>query len=238
MTSCSSKQAESDIEQYIPEKEYIREEEELKTENGEEQVPDFVLESDLVDIQEIEPSLRIDIKYATADNFTKQVLYEDIHKVYLQKEVAEKLKQAQRCLKEEYLGYSLLVYDGVRPVSVQQKMWDALDTVPVNERTKFVSNPKNGSIHNYGCAVDLTICDEKGIPLDMGAPYDDIRKIAYPRHEKEFLAKGELNNEQIENRKLLRKVMSKAGFYNIPTEWWHFNAYTREEAKKRYPIVP
>jgi D-alanyl-D-alanine dipeptidase len=131
----------------------------------------------------------------------------------------------------------LLIYDAVRPVSVQQKMWDALDTIPFEERTKFVSNPASGSIHNYGAAVDLTISDASGNPIDMGAGYDDIRQIAYPRLEEQFLASGELTSEQLENRKLLRKVMGSQGFKNITTEWWHFNACSRNEAKQKYTIL-
>ncbi len=191
----------------------------------------------LVDIQQVNPSIRIDLKYATEDNFMKKVLYHDITHVYLQKDVADRLSNCQKYLKKLHPNYSLLVYDGVRPLHVQQEMWDALDTIPVNERGKFVSNPANGSIHNYGAAVDLTIIDENGIPLDMGAGYDDIRKIAYPSLEAAFLAKGELTQQHIENRKLLRKVMASQGFTNIPSEWWHFNACSRAKAKELYEIV-
>lgn len=191
----------------------------------------------LTDIWLVDSTIRVELKYATADNFMGIVLYDSIDRLYVQKDVAVKLSRAQELLKKSHPDLSLLIYDGVRPLSVQQKMWDALDTIPVKERTKFVSNPKNGSIHNYGAAVDLTICDQNGIPLDMGAGYDDIRKIAYPSLEKEFLQKGELTEQHIRNRKLLRSVMSQAGFYNIPTEWWHFNSCTREEAKRKYQLV-
>ena len=116
-------------------------------------------------------------------------------------------------------------------------MWDALDSIPALLRTEFVSNPQNGSLHNYGAAVDVTICDQQGHSLDMGASYDDIREIAYPRLEKKFLANGELTVDQVENRKLLRKVMASQEFSNIDTEWWHFNACTRAEAKEKFPIL-
>jgi D-alanyl-D-alanine dipeptidase len=156
---------------------------------------------------------------------------------YLQKDVAERLARCQVYLKSIDPDLHLLVYDAVRPVSVQQKMWDALDTIPVSDRTKFVSNPDNGSIHNYGAAVDLTICDANGTALDMGAGYDDIREIAYPRLEEQFLASGELTIEQVENRKLLRKVMASQKFTNIETEWWHFNACSRVLAKEKYSVM-
>ena len=115
-------------------------------------------------------------------------------------------------------------------------MWDVLD-MPIHEKTKFVSNPKNGSVHNYGAAVDITIAFKNGQPLDMGADYDDIRLIAYPRHEKAYLDSGLLSTEQIENRKLLRETMKAGGFSGIQTEWWHFNRYSREVCKTLYPIV-
>jgi D-alanyl-D-alanine dipeptidase len=191
----------------------------------------------LVDIKEIDPSIRVDLKYATSDNFMHKVLYSNLKRALLQKDVALRLAKVQEKLKSIHPNYSLLVYDAARPVSVQQKMWNALDTIPVKERSKFVSNPANRSIHNFGAAIDLTIVDGNGKPLDMGAGYDDIRKIAYPSLESKFLASGELTQKQIDNRKLLRSVMSSEGFRNIPTEWWHFNACSRDEAKRIYKVL-
>ncbi|MBI1838381.1 MAG: M15 family metallopeptidase [Flavobacteriia bacterium] len=191
----------------------------------------------LIDIQNLNPNIRVDLKYASTDNFMHLKLYSKINKALLQKEVAERLAKCQTYLSKKNPNYFLLVYDAVRPVSAQQKMWDALDSLSYAERTKFVSNPANGSVHNYGAAVDLTICDKEGIPLDMGATYDDIRKIAYPRHEAVFLASGELTQDQVNNRILLREVLASQNFTNIPTEWWHFNACSRIIAKKKYKIL-
>lgn len=191
----------------------------------------------LVDIQSIDPSIQVDLKYATTDNFMRKKLYFDINKLYLQKDVAHRLAQVQKYLKSLHPSYSLLVYDGARPLSVQKAMWDALDTIPVKERTKFVSNPASGSVHNYAAAVDLTICDAKGVPLDMGAGYDDIRKIAYPRYEADFLKSKQLTPEHVANRELLRKVMKSQKFVNIATEWWHFNAFSIKEVRKKYVIL-
>lgn len=193
--------------------------------------------SNLVDIQIFNSAIIVDLKYASNDNFMKMKLYSKLRKAYLQKDIAIRLGKCQDYLTQLNPNLHLLVYDAVRPLDVQQKMWNALDTIPVEERTKFVSNPASGSIHNYGAAVDLTICDDKGVPLDMGAGYDDIRQIAYPRLEEQFLALGELSEEQIKNRKLLRKVMESEGFMNIATEWWHFNACSRNEAKEKYSIL-
>lgn len=191
----------------------------------------------LVDIQSIDPSIQVDLKYATSDNFMRKKLYFDINKLYLQKDVALRLAQVQKYLKSLHPSYSLLVYDGARPLSVQKAMWDALDTIPVKERTKFVSNPASGSVHNYAAAVDLTICDAKGVALDMGAGYDDIRKIAYPRYEADFLKSKQLTPEHVANRELLRKVMKSQKFVNIATEWWHFNAFSIKEVRKKYVIL-
>ncbi len=197
-----------------------------------------LIDSGLVNIQDIDSTLQVDVKYATTDNFMGKVLYPNYEKVYLQPEVAKRLAKAQKALQALDSNLTLLVFDGARPRSVQQSMWDAMDTIPFNERVNFLSNPANGSVHNYGCAVDLTIKDKTtGKWLDMGADYDDLRKIAYPRHEQAFLEQGKLTKKQLQNRKLLRRVMRAGGFYVIQTEWWHFNAFTRETAKERYSII-
>ena len=193
--------------------------------------------SNLIDIESLNSNIKVDLKYTSTDNFMKMKLYNRIQNAFLQKDVAERLVKCQVYLNKLNPYFHLLVYDAVRPLSVQQKMWDALDSIPFLERTKFVSNPANGSIHNYGAAVDLTICDSNGLPLDMGAGYDDIRQIAYPRLEQQFLESGELTIEQVENRKLLRKVMTSQNFSNIATEWWHFNACSKKEAKEKYTIL-
>jgi len=191
----------------------------------------------LIDIQAINPKIKVDLKYSTTDNFMNTKLYDVLKKAYLQKDVAERLSECQKYLESIHPDYSLLVYDAVRPVSVQQKMWNALDSIPPAERGKFVSNPKNRSLHNMGAAVDLTIINEIGIPLDMGAGYDDIRKIAYPIFEKDFFNSGELSKEQLGNRELLRKVMKHQEFRQLETEWWHFNACSRNEAKAKYKVL-
>lgn len=196
-----------------------------------------LLKSNLVDVQELNETILVDLKYATSDNFMKMKLYKKINRAYLQKDVAERIASCQHYLSQLKPGYKLLIYDAVRPVSVQQKMWEALDSLPPVERGKFVSNPKNRSLHNLGAAVDVTICDQTGRPLDMGAEYDDIRKIAYPEMETYFLKSGELTQIHIENRELLRKVMRKEGFRNIPTEWWHFNACSRNQGLAKYSVL-
>jgi D-alanyl-D-alanine dipeptidase len=196
-----------------------------------------ILSNNLVAIDEVNPKILVELKYATTDNFMKIKLYSRINRAYLQKDVALRLSNCQEYLSKLKPGYKLLIYDAVRPVSVQQKMWDAMDSLPPVERGKYVSNPRNRSLHNLGAAVDLTICDETGKPLDMGAGYDDFREIAYPELESRFLKTGQLSKEQINNRELLRMVMRKEGFRNIPTEWWHFNACSRKEGLSKYQVL-
>lgn len=196
-----------------------------------------IIEAGLVDVQTLNPNILVELKYSTTDNFMGVNLYGDLRKAYLQEDIAQRLSKAQDELTSLDSNLHFLIYDAVRPVSVQWKMWKGLDTIPVNQRIKFVSNPRNGSIHNYGCAIDLTLCDSSGNALDMGAGYDDMRRIAYPRHEAEFLASGELTQEQYENRKLLRKAMKAGGFWVLQTEWWHFNGERRENAKKKYEQI-
>jgi zinc D-Ala-D-Ala dipeptidase len=191
----------------------------------------------LVNIQDYSEQISIDLKYASTDNFLHQQLYFKFRKAYLQKEVAIRLSACQQFLDSIRPGYKLLVLDAVRPLAVQGLMWKALDSIPVWRRTRFVSNPANGSIHNYGAAVDITIIDESSKWLDMGAGYDDIREIAYPKYEQRYLDSGLLTLKQIENRRLLRKVMRSQRFFNISTEWWHFNACSRMQAKEKYPIL-
>ncbi len=195
------------------------------------------LGKNLIDIQEINSDVLVDLKYATLDNFMKEKMYSRMNRAFLQKDVALRLSNCQDYLSRIKPGYKLLIYDALRPVSVQQKMWDAMDSLPPVERGKYVSNPKNRSLHNLGAAVDLTICDEFGNPLDMGTKYDDFREIAYPELEKHFLKTGELTNRHIENRELLRKVMRKEAFRNIPTEWWHFNACSRKDGLSKYQVL-
>lgn len=195
-----------------------------------------MINAGLVDISLLDTNIIVDLKYSTTENFLGIDLYGDFNKCYLQPEVADKLINAQRYLNEIKPGYTLLIFDATRPRSIQQIFWDTLK-MPISEKVKFVANPKNGSLHNFGAAVDLSIADESKTPLDMGCPYDFIGEIAYPTSEAKMLSEGKLTEEQIDNRKLLRTVMYKAGFFNIQTEWWHFNSCRREDAIINYKMI-
>ncbi|MCA6363800.1 MAG: M15 family metallopeptidase [Bacteroidetes bacterium] len=196
-----------------------------------------LLSAGLVNIQQIAPEVLVELKYSTTDNFLGFDVYGDLNTAFLQPDVAAKLAAAQKALAQLHPGYRLLVYDAARPLGIQQKMWDTLRHRPL-DRSKYVSNPANGgSLHNYGAAVDLTIADSLGLPLDMGSPYDFFGIESHPAHEAELLAAGKLTEAQIENRKLLRRVMRSAGFFGITSEWWHFNSCTRAVAQEKYVLL-
>ena len=190
----------------------------------------------LINVHDLDSTIKIDLRYSTSKNFIGIDVYGNFDQCYLQPDVAKKLADAQKYLRKKFPYYSLIVFDAVRPLHIQQKMWDTL-VLPPGEKTKYLSNPQNGSLHNYGAAVDLSIIDENGILLDMGTDFDFFGDKAHPEKEKELLASGELSEGEILNRELLREVMRHAGFWGIQTEWWHFNSCRREVAAQIYKIV-
>jgi D-alanyl-D-alanine dipeptidase len=196
-----------------------------------------LIQQGMVDITKVIPGIQVELKYSTEDNFFKQDVYGDLIRCYLHPQAAQMLAKAQESLQKDYPNLSLLVYDGVRPLSVQQILWDSLDK-PDSIKPLYVSDPKIGGLHNYGVAVDLTIVDLKtGKPLDMGTPFDFFGYPAYPDRELQMLAEKKITKAQVANREILRKVMKGAGFSGIGSEWWHFNFYPRKTAEKKYKIV-
>ena len=194
-------------------------------------------EIDVVNIQELDPTILVDLRYSSKNNFLKKDMYGDLEECFLRRKPAEMLCQANKHLKASHPELRLLVFDGLRTRSVQKKLWDALDTIPISVRTQFVADPEKGSIHNYGAAVDLTLALENGSELDMGTEYDHFGELAFPALEDSLLALGKLTDKQIENRTILRQVMTKAGFSTIDSEWWHFDAFSYNETKNKYTIV-
>ncbi|MDR2936965.1 MAG: M15 family metallopeptidase [Rikenellaceae bacterium] len=191
----------------------------------------------LVDIAELDPSIDICMVYATPDNFMGRVLYDDLHKAFMLPATAEKLMAAQRMLRKLHPEYSIRLYDAARPMSVQQQMWNL---VKGTDKRDFVSNPaRGGGLHNYGAAVDVTIIDPatKLLILDMGSPYDYFGDEARVSLEAQLLRQGRITQVQLDNRLLLRKVMTESGFRVLPAEWWHFNLLTREEARRTLPLI-
>lgn len=190
----------------------------------------------LVNIKTLDTSVKVSLKYSTEDNFLHKNMYGELKNCYLQKDIADKVMKAQKILKEKYPFYSLIIYDGVRPISIQQMMWDEVK-VPEHLKDKYVSNPEVGSLHNYGCAVDVSIVNEDGWEMDMGTPYDYFGELGHPIAEQRMIGEGKLTWRQFENRKLLREVMTQAGFTGITTEWWHFNGSSLKTAGEKYHIV-
>ena len=188
----------------------------------------------LVNINDIDNTILVDLKYATTDNFTGMILYKDLDGAYLQTDVAIMLAKAHSYLKESYPGLRLLIYDAVRPLSVQRMMWEAVQNTMFH---RYVAHPDRTSLHNYGAAVDLTLADSTGCPLDMGTPFDHFGRAAGISNEHELMVQGLLNEQQVRNRQLLREVMHHAGFRSISGEWWHFNACSLQEAKQRYKLI-
>lgn len=200
-----------------------------------EELDTYLHNKGLVDIATLDSTIRVQLVYATADNFMREAVYTGITRAWLHPDAAKKLIVAQRLLKKEQPDFTLVVYDAARPMSVQRKMW-AL--VRGTDKVNYVSNPANGGgLHNYGMAVDVTILDETGEPLPMGTPFDFFGEEAHTNKEDALLNAGKIGRAAYNNRQLLRRVMKQAGFRIIPYEWWHFNACSRAEARQSYPVL-
>jgi D-alanyl-D-alanine dipeptidase len=188
---------------------------------------------DFTDLSTI-PNVKINLKYATTDNFMGINLYGPFKTAYLHKVAAEKLKAAVEILKKEKPGWSFIVFDALRPRSVQWLMWDKVKDTPQHG---YVANAQKGSVHNYGFALDISLQDDKGNELDMGTPFDAFSDLAQPKYEDKFLKEGKLTRKQIDNRLLLRHIMTRAGFAPIPNEWWHFDGLPHALLEKKFKMV-
>lgn len=181
------------------------------------------------------PEVRISLMYTRADNFTGRVLYTSLREAYLHPITMKALKKADERLRQLRPDLRLMVMDATRPMSVQQKMWDAVKNT--NQKI-YVSNPNNGGgLHNYGLAVDLTLCDLNGDTLTMGVKIDNMTSLSHIDKEDLLLKQGKISREAYDNRRLLREVMRYAGFKPLRTEWWHFNIRTRAQAKQYFKVV-
>lgn len=190
----------------------------------------------LIDVTELDSSLVVKLMYTQADNFTGEILYNDLSEAYLHPDAAHALVKAQKILKKLCPSYSLLIYDAARPMSVQKKMWNVVKGTP---KYKYVSNPnRGGGLHNYGLAVDVSIQDSAGRPLPMGTKVDHLGEEAHITQETELVRNGKISETERQNRILLRKVMKEAGFRALPNEWWHFNFCSRDVAKQKYKLIP
>jgi D-alanyl-D-alanine dipeptidase len=175
---------------------------------------------DLVDLSTLDPSIRFDIRYATAQNFLGEPLYSEA-RAFLQRPAAESLLRAHRALLRQ--GYGLLIHDAYRPWWVTKVFWEA---TPPAQR-EFVADPNEGSRHNRGCAVDLTLYEVRtGRAVQMPGLYDEMSERSYPNYT------GGTERQRA-LRDLLRVAMETAGFEVLESEWWHFD-YVGWRA---YPIM-
>jgi zinc D-Ala-D-Ala dipeptidase len=168
------------------------------------------LRSDLVDVAKLDARIKLDIRYATSDDFLSIPVYTSA-RALLQRPAAEALLRAHRELMKQ--GYGLLIFDAYRPWYVTKIFWDA--TPP--DKHQFVADPAKGSRHNRGCAVDLTLYDLRtGREIPMTGVYDEMSERSYPDY-----AGG--TRDQREHRQVLRAAMEAQGFTVYETEWWHFD---------------
>ncbi|MFO0723993.1 MAG: M15 family metallopeptidase [Myxococcota bacterium] len=189
-------------------------------------------EEALVDVTTLDPRWRLRLPYATEDNFFQKKVYQT-PRCFLRKSVAAKMQRAQAWLDQKHPGLVLVFKDCYRPDRVQHVMWDA---VKGTKKSAYVMNPgtKQGSIHSYGAAVDITLGSKDQDELDMGTPHDFLGELAEPRHEAEMLTQGKLTQAQVENRHLLRDAMRTGGMRSIPNEWWHFDDDRADAVMKKF----
>ena len=162
---------------------------------------------DLIDVAAAIPDAVIDLRYATADNFTGKQLYPVAH-CKLRRAVVERLERAAKTLRA--VERRLVIWDCYRPTSIQEQLWKL---VP-DER--YVANPKTGSRHSRGAAVDVALVDRDGKPVTLPTKFDEFSAAAHRDHA----LKGEAGAEA----RRLEAAMTGAGFVGMPTEWWHFDA--------------
>lgn len=167
-------------------------------------------EAHLVELTTLDSTIKLDIRYATSDNFVGRPVYPEA-RAFLQKPAARAVVNVHKKLKKRGLG--IVIFDGYRPWTITKLFWDV---VPEDKR-KFVADPAKGSKHNRGCAVDLSIYDLKtGTLIDMPSGYDEFTERASPNYT------GGTDLQRA-NRDLLRKLMEEEGFTVNPNEWWHFD---------------
>ncbi len=175
---------------------------------------------DLVELVTLDPTIHLDIRYATKNNLVGKPVYSEA-RAFLERPAAEALVRVNRALKAK--GYGLVVFDGYRPWSVTKVFWDA---TPADKKI-FVANPKNGSRHNRGCAVDLSLYDlATRREADMGGAYDEMSERSYATWDKG-------PKDAMARRSLLAQAMEKEGFFGYAAEWWHFDY----KDWRSYPIL-
>ena len=206
-----------------------------------------MLKAGLVDIQSLDDEIEVLLKYATEDNFVGQNMYGTLRKAFFRPHFAKKIVEAQRLLRERHPNYSLLIYDAARPLSVQKRMRKAVEGTPL---TAYVADGARGGRHNYGVAVDLTIINDNGQILDMGAPFDHFGRESWIGTDKnttlasykayiEWQRKeGIISDEAARNRTLLLEIMDAVGLRPYAKEWWHYQErISMPRTRELYPLL-
>ena len=201
----------------------------------------------LVDIQSLDKDIQVELKYATEDNFVGENMYGSLTTAYLLPHFAKRVVEAQRILRKRHPEYSLRIYDAARPISVQRRMRSIVEGTPLQI---YVADGKRGGRHNYGVAVDLTIVDGQGRPLDMGAGFDhfgreawvgndnDVTLAAYKAYVERLRVEGLISAEAAANRTLLLEIMDAVGLRPYVKEWWHFQERISMTAtRERYKLL-
>jgi len=169
-------------------------------------------EPDLVEVIKPDPTLHLDIRYATTNNFMHRPMYQQA-RALMQKPAGEALVRANRSLKDK--GYGIVVFDAYRPWAVTKLFWDSASES--ERKIEFVANPAKGSKHNRGCAADITLFElSTGKEVTMPSDYDEFSERAYPTY-----TGG--SSEARALRDLLRSTIEAEGFTVYPAEWWHFD---------------
>ncbi len=198
-------------------------------------VEDKFIQAGLVDVQSIDQTIKVDLVNSDPQkNFFRENYYNGLSRAYLRKSVALKLSKAQEILKRKHPSYSLQILDAARPRSVSRAMYEKMKGTKFE---KYVANPAQGSMHNFGIAVDITIVDGSGQDLDMGiSPFKKSKIQLYWQFLKMKLGNNP-SKVQTANRKLLSEVMQEAGFLPLSYEWWHFNGMAKDKARQQYRII-
>jgi D-alanyl-D-alanine dipeptidase len=165
----------------------------------------------LIELVTLDAEIRLDMRYATTNNFTGRVLYNEA-RAFLASPAAHAVARASKAAQAE--GFGLTIFDAYRPWRVTKQLWDA---TPSGPKKNYVANPKRGSKHNRGCAVDLTLHDlASGLLLEMPSEFDDFSERAH----RDFMAASPM---AIANRARLQRYLEAEGFTGLSNEWWHFD---------------
>ncbi len=175
----------------------------------------------------------LDMRYASTNNFLNENIYGDFTRAFLHRDTKVQFAKITAYLKIKKPGWKLLIFDALRPHSMQKKLWAKVEGT---DEERYVMNPKYGSIHSFGFALDLSLLDAEGHEVDMGTGFDSFVRMSQPKYEDEFFSAGKLSRQQLNNRKLLREIMGAGGFKVIPNEWWHFEAQQGSVVRKKYPL--